>query len=67
MTGPSKKKNMKTHRVNLVHACVDVNEFYDRNVFDKHRLMQKRSQFYVVRSLIYKAEVFLKIYREFYF
>ena len=56
---------MKTHRANLVHDCVDVIEFYDRNVFDKHRLMQKLSQFYVLRSLIYKAKVFLKYIENF--
>ena len=49
---------MKTHRANLVHDCVDVIEIYDQNVFDRHWLMQKLSQFYVLRSLIYKVEVF---------
>ena len=43
----------------IVHDCVDVIEIYDRNVFNKHWLMQKLSHFYVL-SLIYKAEVFLK-------
>ena len=46
------QKLMKTHRANLVHDCVEVIEFYDRNVFNKHWLMQKLSQFYVLRSLI---------------
>ena len=31
----------------IVHDCVDVIEIYDRNVFNKHWLMQKLSQFYV--------------------
>ena len=63
MMGPSKQL-MKTHRANLVHDCVDVIEFYDQNVFDKHRLMQRLSVD-VLRSLIYKTEVFLNYIENF--
>ena len=48
----TEQKLMKTHRANLVHDCVDVIEFYDRNVFDKHWLIQNLSQFYVLVSVI---------------
>ena len=38
------QKSMKTRRANLMHDCVDVVKFYDRNLFDKHRRIQKLSE-----------------------